>query len=41
MSVRQKVGNLIEGADRRYVDSRLRDGRTGVELKSRTKSKPR
>ena len=31
--VRQEVGNLIEGPDRRYVDIWLPDSRTASELK--------
>ena len=31
--IRQEVGNLIEGPDRRYVDIWLPDSRTAIELK--------
>ena len=36
MRVRQEVGNLIEGLDRRYVDIWFPDSGTAVELKYRT-----
>ena len=36
MRVRQEVGNLIEGPDRRYVDIWLPDSGTAIELKHRT-----
>ena len=35
--VRQEVGNLIEGPDRRYVDIWLPDSRTAIELKCLTR----
>ena len=36
IQIRLEVGNLIEGADRRYLDIWLPDFRTGIELKYRT-----
>ena len=36
--VRQEVGNLIEGPDRRYVDIWLPDSRTAIELKYLTRA---
>ena len=36
--VRQEVGNLIEGPDRRYVDIWLPDSRTAIELKYLTRT---
>ena len=36
--IRQEVGNLIEGPDRRYVDIWLPDSRTAIELKYRTRT---
>ena len=37
MGVRQEVGNLIEGPDRRYVDIWLPDCGTAIELKYLTR----
>ncbi len=34
--IRQEVGNLIEGPDRRYVDIWLPESKTAIELKYRT-----
>ena len=36
--IRQEVGNLIEGPDRRYVDIWLPDTGTAIELKYLTRS---
>ena len=36
--VRQEVGNLIEGPDRRYVDIWLPDSKTAIELKYLTRT---
>ena len=36
--IRQEVGNLIEGADRRYVDIWLPDSKTAIELKYLTRT---
>ena len=36
--VRQEVGNLIDGPDRRYVDVWLPDSRTAIELKYLTRA---
>ena len=36
--VRQEVGNLIEGPDRRYVDTWLPDSRTAIEIKYLTRT---
>ena len=38
MRIRQEVGNLIEGPDRRYVDIWLPDSRTAIELKYLTRA---
>ena len=38
LRVRQEVGNLIEGPDRRYVDIWLPDHRTAIELKYLTRA---
>ena len=35
--IRQEVGNLIEGPDRRYVDICLPDSGTAIELKYLTR----
>ena len=38
LRIRQEVGNLIEGPDRRYVDIWLPDSRTTIELKYLTRA---
>ena len=38
MRIRQEVGNLIDGPDRRYVDVWLQDSKTAIELKYLTRT---
>ena len=38
MRIRQEVGNLIDGPDRRYVDIWLPDSKTAIELKYLTRT---
>ena len=38
MRIRQEVGNLIDGPDRRYVDIWLQDSKTAIELKYLTRT---